>query len=256
MVDDNPAARSAKLLPAPPPIDTERDALFFDLDGTLAEIETTPDRVLVRPAVRNALATASAVLDRRLAIVSGRSLPDLDRLVGLPSVSLAGVHGLETRDARGIERRVWPSAGLSKARARLAELAAREPRLLIEDKGLGIAVHFRRAPDLAELAEHEARSAAETNGLVLQPGKMVFEVRDPGADKGDAVRAFMAEAPFEHARPIFVGDDATDECAFATVAELGGHGILVGPRRRTAARYALDDVTAVGLWLAAAGGAR
>lgn len=256
MTADNPAVRGADLLRAPPPIDKLRNALFLDLDGTLAEIEPTPDRVAVGPAMRAALAAATAALDGRVAIVSGRSLPDLDRLVGLPSVSLAGVHGLETRDARGIERRAWPSAGIAEARRRLAELASREPRLLVEDKGLGIAVHFRLAPDLAGVAEQAARSVAEAHGLVLQPGKMVFEVRDPGADKGDAVRSFMKDAPFQHARPIFVGDDATDECAFIAAAALGGHGILVGPPRRTSARYALPDVTAVGHWLAAAGGGR
>lgn len=252
MVDHDPAVPAAELLPEAPPIDAERDALFFDLDGTLAEIEATPDRVSVTTGMRDALAAATAALDRRLAVVSGRSLPDLDRLLSLPLVSLAGVHGLEIRDARGVERRASPSAGLAEARARLADLAAREPRLLIEDKGLGIAVHFRLAPDLAELAEHEARSVATAHGLVLQPGKMVFEVRDPGADKGDAVRAFMAQPPFEHARPIFIGDDATDECAFVAAAALGGHGILVGPARRTSARYALADVTAVERWLASA----
>lgn len=240
-------------LPPPPPIEADRDAVFLDLDGTLAEIAPTPGGVSLTAAMRAAVVAARERLDGRLAIVSGRALVDLDRLVGLRGVSLAGVHGLETRNAAGVEQRRWATPGLERARVRLAALGADEPRLLIEDKGLGVAVHYRQAPELAERAEREARAVAAEEGLTLQTGKMVFEVRDGGADKGVAVRSFMAAPPFEHARPIFVGDDDTDECAFQAVAALGGYGILVGAPRPTAALCALPDVPSVERWLATTG---
>ena len=93
---------------------------------------------------------------------------------------------------------------------------------------------------------------AGKTGLAVQQGKMVVELRPRGADKGDAVRAFMAAPDFAGARPLFVGDDRTDEDAFRVAAELGGAGILVGPDRDTAAKWRLDDVAAVSAWLAEA----
>ena len=235
----------------PSPIDPLRDALFLDLDGTLAEIAPTPEQVTISPAMRDALAAAVGRLDRRMAVVSGRNLDDVDRLVGLPTLCLAGVHGLERRLASGELARAVPSSGLMRARAKLAALAKRQPRLLVEDKGLGIAVHYRLAPDLALAAERAARTVAEAHGLVVQPGKMVVEVREHGADKGVAVHDFMSLPPFKGARPIFVGDDHTDESGFAAARALGGFGVLVGEARETAATYRLPTVAAVQRWIGA-----
>ncbi|MFC3711931.1 trehalose-phosphatase [Sphingoaurantiacus capsulatus] len=236
----------------PPAIEPARDALFLDLDGTLAPIAATPDLVVLPPDVGAALVSVQVALDGRVAVISGRSVADLGRLVGLPALYLAGVHGLERRFPDGRAEDVLPSAEMAAARGRIAELAGREPRLLVEDKGLGIAVHFRLAPDLGPLVEREVRDIAADAGLTVQTGKMVVELRQPGADKGAAVGAFMEVPPFAGARPIFVGDDDTDECAFEAVAALGGYGVLVGEPRVTAATYRLDDVTAVGRWLAEA----
>lgn len=236
---------------APPALVPARDSLFLDLDGTLAAIEATPDLVTVAPSMRLALGSAVKALDRRVAVVSGRSLDDVERLVDLPVICLAGIHGLERRLASGKVARAIPSPGLEKARAELAALGRRLPQLLIEDKGLGIAVHFRLAPNLAGVAEQAARAVADANGLVLQPGKMVFEVREHGADKGVAVLDFMAAPPFSGSRPIFVGDDDTDEVGFEAARHLGGYGVLVGPPRATAADFRLPDVAALQRWLEA-----
>lgn len=240
-------------LEPPPPVDLCRDALFLDLDGTLADIAPTPEQVTISSAMREALATAARLLDRRLAVVSGRNLADVDRLVGLPALCLAGVHGLERRLASGELARAIPSPGLVQARAKLAALASRQPRLLVEDKGLGIAVHYRLAPDLDLVAERAARAVAEAHGLVVQPGKMVVEVREHGADKGVAVHDFMSLPPFSGARPIFVGDDHTDEAGFKAALLLGGYGVLVGEARDTAATYRLPGVAAVQHWIEAVG---
>ncbi len=242
-------------LRAPPPLSPAVDSLFLDLDGTLAAIRPHPAEVAIAPAMGAALRAATDALSQRVAVVSGRALDDVARLVDMPSLCLAGIHGLDRRLATGKVRRATPSAGLERARAELADLARDEPRLFVEDKGLGIAVHFRLAPDLAAVAERRAYAIAERHGLLLQPGKMVFEIRDGGADKGSALRDFMAAAPFAGSRPIFVGDDHTDEAGFAAAAALGGHGVLVGEPRDTAAAYRLSDLAAVEAWLAAVGDA-
>lgn len=243
-------------LAEPPPLSPRADSLFLDLDGTLAAIRPRPGDVAIAPSMHAALRVACEMLSSRVAVVSGRALDDVARLVDLPGLALAGVHGLEARRANGATVRAAPSPGLERARVELAALAAAEPRLFVEDKGLGIAVHFRLAPDLAATAEQAARSIADRHGLLLQPGKMVFEIRDGGADKGSALRDFMAAPPFAGSRPIFVGDDHTDEAGFTAAAALGGHGVLVGDPRDTAARYGLPDLAAVERWLTVPGDAR
>lgn len=241
-------------LPAPPPIDVTIDALFLDLDGTLTPIRRVPDEVVVEVDMLEALASARRALAGRLAVVSGRSIATLDGLLGCSDYLLAGIHGLERRRLDGMILQTVTTAGLRAAREKLMQLAEREPRLLIEDKGLGIAVHYRSVPELEDFARREASQIAELCGLTYQTGKMVAEVRERGGDKGTALRAFMQEAPFAGARPIFVGDDDTDEVGFAAAAALGGFGVLVGPPRPTAARFALPDVDAVRGWLHTAEG--
>jgi trehalose 6-phosphate phosphatase len=154
------------------------------------------------------------------------------------------------RNARGSVLTRAPHPGLNYARVKLDRLTDR-PGVLLEDKGLGLAVHYRKAPDAEEAVIRNCRAIAETTGLVLQLGRMVAELRTPGADKGESVRAFMAEPPFAGATPVFVGDDLTDEDGFAAAAELGGYGVLVGETRDTAAHHGLSDVEAVLGWLGA-----
>src|SRR6185369_6443280 len=103
--------------------------------------------------------------------------------------------------------------------------------LIVEAKPLSIALHYRRAPALEERILAFMRALARRPGFMLQRGKMVAELRPAGADKGDALKALMREPRFMGARPLFVGDDLTDEHAFAAAAALGGAGILVGPPR-------------------------
>ncbi|HYD36393.1 MAG TPA: trehalose-phosphatase, partial [Allosphingosinicella sp.] len=115
-----------------------------------------------------------------------------------------------------------------------------------------VALHYRLAPERGRAVEEFAEKLALRFGLALQRGKMVAELRPHGADKGGAVRRLMAEPPFAGARPVFVGDDLTDEYAFEAASALGGEGVLVGPPRPTAARWRLDDVARVTAWLEAA----
>jgi trehalose 6-phosphate phosphatase len=185
-------------------------------------------------------------------VVSGRTLADLDRILERQVVPLAAVHGLVRRDPAGRVLKGARPAGLSRALAAFRAFAGRHPGLIVEDKELSITLHYRQAPEWAVAAEAEARKLAAETGLEVQPGKMVMELRAAGPDKGDSVRAFMADPGFAGAVPIFLGDDLTDEAGFAAVAALGGFGVLVGPARATAARFRLADPEAALAWLEAA----
>ena len=131
----------------------------------------------------------------------------------------------------------------------MGELPAADPRLLVEHKPASVAFHFRQAPERQKEVEALALALAERTGLSVQRGKMVVELRPHGADKGDALRRLMREPVFAGARPLFMGDDLTDEHAFTAAAALGGAGILVGPERATAAAWRLPNVTAAARWL-------
>jgi trehalose 6-phosphate phosphatase len=132
------------------------------------------------------------------------------------------------------------------------ELASQHPGLIVEDKPLGAALHYRQCPAAEAECVRLATELARHHALYLQPGKMMIEVRAAGGDKGTAIRTLMREPDMAGTRPVFMGDDHTDEPGFAAVAELGGAGILVGEPRETAARYRLEGVEAALAWLEAA----
>ncbi len=245
-----PAVRPESEAPASPPIDLpHRPALFLDLDGTLAPIMPRPDDVGPDPRRARLLARLIEALDGRVAVVSGRALPDLDHILGGGVRAIAAVHGLVRRTADGAIAEREPHAGLDEARRILGELAHCQHGLLFEDKGLSVALHYRNAPGCAEAVNEAAERLSQATGLVLQQGDMVAELRSPGADKGAAVRAFLREAPFAGATPIFVGDDLTDEDGFGAAERLGGFGVLVGTPRPTHASFNLADTEAVFAWL-------
>ncbi len=238
-------------LPAPPPLHLATTALFADLDGTLAPIEATPDAVKPDAGRRRLLDDLGQALRGRLAVVSGRSLADLDRVLERRVPALAAVHGLERRRADGVVISSGEPGKVAEAAQALRAFARVNPALLVEDKGVAVALHYRAAPGTAEACRELAERLAARLGLVIQQGDMVVELRAPGPDKGDAVRAFMAEAPFTGYTPIFLGDDFTDEAGFGAAQTLGGRGVIVGPRRPTKALTALADVNSVKAWLRA-----
>ena len=139
--------------------------------------------------------------------------------------------------------------GLEDVRARVEAFAAATPRLLVEEKPAGIALHYRLAPEEGPRADAFMAALARERGLEVQRGAMVAELRPGGATKGDALKAFMTEPEFAGARPLFMGDDLTDEHGFAAAASVGGAGILVGPARESAARYRLASVIEARRWL-------
>jgi len=240
-------------LPFPPPLDPVGCALFLDLDGVLAPIVARPTDVGPDRRRTAILRGLSERLGRRLAIVSGRTLAEVSVITEDAVSAIAGVHGLQRRTVLGDEINAVPDPGLDDAVAVFKALARAQPELLVEEKGLSVALHYRAHPAACEAVREVARRLEAATRLVLQEGDMVAELRTAGADKGQAIDAFMAEWPFTGARPIFVGDDLTDEDGFMAAAAAGGYGVLVGsPGRQTLARYRLADVPAVLDWLEAA----
>jgi trehalose 6-phosphate phosphatase len=239
--------------PSPPPPGLLRDAsLFLDFDGTLVEIAERPDAVAVDRRLHALMHLLLERLDGRVAVISGRPAEQVRQLFGGPAFTVVGSHGMEFRWSDGRAELPPRPEAMDEVIAAMEGLAARTPGLTVEQKPLGAALHFRQAPRAEEACRALAGELAYRHGLHLQPGKMMIEVRAPGGDKGQAIRTLMTEPTLAHTRPLFMGDDHTDEPGFAAAATLGGAGILVGPRRPTAARYRLDGVEAALAWLEAA----
>lgn len=246
-----PAAR-APLTPPPALSEWEKPALFLDFDGTLVAIADHPQGIAVNPALPGILARLNAALAGRLAIVSGRAIADVDRHLNAPGIAIAGSHGGELRmgGSTTIEPLADPVPPIIEHSLR--ELAARHGGLLVETKPFSVAIHYRTRPEAeTDVLEHAARLAA-SSGLCLKPGKMVAELVMPGVDKGRAVGTFMQMPAFNGSRPMFLGDDITDEDAFRSVLDHEGGGVLVGPERDTAALWRLPTVSDVHHWLEAA----
>jgi len=238
----------ASCLPKPPLV-LKKPALFLDLDGVLAPLAPTPDAVGPDARRTEVLSRLTDRMEGRVAIVSGRTLGEIDRISDGAARAASGVHGLQRRRGDGSFANRAPDPAVRRAVAAFDAFAADRPGVIVEDKTLAAGLHYRQAPGVSEEALALAASLAEETGLALQPGSMVLELKTPGTDKGAALTAFMAEAPFTGALPIMVGDDLTDEHGFEAAERLGGFGVLVGPQRPTAARYRLEDVAAVLDWL-------
>jgi len=234
-------------MPAP----AEDWAYFFDVDGTLVDIAETPEGVCVAPGLQRLIESLYGSTDGAVALISGRSIADIDRLFPGVRLPVAGQHGIERRDFSGrIHRRASAPAQLDRVRNRMAEAVARHPGLLLEDKGLSLALHYRRAPRLGSFVHRLLRLLAAQAGpeYCLQSGKFVVEIRPVGGDKGAAILAFMRDPNFRGRTPVFVGDDITDEDGFEVVNRLGGYTVKVGAGQ-SVARLRLPDVAAVRQWL-------
>ncbi|MFY7834717.1 MAG: trehalose-phosphatase [Novosphingobium sp.] len=241
-----PAQRDLDIPPSQLPAQA---GLFLDFDGTLVDLIDRPDAVQANARVRDLVAALAERLDGRLAIVTGRDADFVRKQLGLQSIGIAGSHGQEIHFADG--RSSVPEIPLSLADVAIAldRLAQAHQGLLVERKPLGVALHYRMVPELEAASLALASELAEAHGLYLQPGKMMVELRARGGDKGSAVARFLETPLFDRAVPIMLGDDLTDEPGFAAAAAHGGWGVLVGPLRRTSARYRLEGVGDVLDWL-------
>jgi len=235
-----------------------RCAYFLDLDGTLVEIAQHPRAVRIDPDLRALIAELHSASAGALALISGRPIDDIDRLFEPTRLPAAGQHGAERRDAAGRSHvHAVDSRALDQLRAAARHWCDDHPGMMIEDKGLSLALHFRQAPEMMQPIALRVRERLQdmADEFHVLPGKMVLEIKPSGRDKGRAIREFLAETPFSERIPVFIGDDVTDEYGFAAVNALGGISIKVGSGP-SVARWRLADVTAVRRWLQAAASAR
>jgi len=242
----------------PPPLDRAA-ALFLDVDGTLLEIAPRPDRVRVPPDLPPLLARLAAQRDGALALISGRPIAAVEALLRPWRGAIAGLHGAERRRADGSLAMAEESpaardavAAIDRVRPALAALARRLAGPWLEDKERTLALHYRAAPERGDEILREAERLVEQSGgaLRLIAGKMVVEVQPRLYGKDGAIAAYMAELPFRGRRPVFLGDDTTDEDGFAEVNRRGGLSVRVGdPAAPTLAEFVLPSVDAARAWL-------
>jgi trehalose 6-phosphate phosphatase len=238
-------------LPAPPPLSALLEhgplALFLDFDGTLVEIAAGPDAITVPLRLGAGLQRLGVRLGGALALVSGRGIGNLQAFLGPLPLYMAGSHGGHVlapggailRDAQSLPPPVSEALGDF----------ARDNGLIFEPKAHGGALHFRSRPDLATETHRFADALAQQHGLATKRGKSVIELVWPGADKGGAVALLASEPAFVGKRPVFIGDDVTDEDGFAACVRLGGLGIAVGERISAGATHSLASVKDVHAWL-------
>ena len=217
-------------------------ALFLDFDGTLVEIAERPEAVRVDPALGPTLARLADRLGGALALVSGRAIATLDDFLAPYRFDAAGLHGIEYR----MSDRLFPCRpedhpDLRAGIKRLHQDLDGRPGVLIEDKGCSVAVHWRLAPDHADQAKRLAEELAARlgPGYRIQFGKAVAEIVPAQSGKGAAILRFSGEPPYAGRRPIFIGDDLTDEHGFAAVNARGGVSVRIGPEP-TQARFHID----------------
>jgi trehalose 6-phosphate phosphatase len=224
--------------------------LFLDVDGTLLGFTDTPSASVVDEELKILLGEVAERLGGAVALVSGRSLEYLDALFAPLRLPTAGLHGVERRKASGdIQGASYVDAQLDPARAELTRFVAANPGTLLEDKGRTLAVHYRMAPALESGVRQTVAAIAKSMGTNyhVQGGNMVLEIKPYGFTKGTAVKEFMHEPPFSGRKPVFVGDDLTDEGGFRAVEVFGGIAIAVGDRIKGHWRF--DNPLAVRRWL-------
>jgi trehalose 6-phosphate phosphatase len=214
-----PSTEIVKILSPPPDIDPSQVSMFLDLDGTLLDIAPSPDAVVVPGDLGEMLARLDRRLQGRLAIVSGRSLAQLDGILGNggAALNLSGSHGLEHR-WNGVEARPVRSAELDRASDELRRAAGAHEGVLIEEKSFGVAAHYRQRPEARDEIDQTASEIAERHGLAIQYGKMVAELRMPGGDKGMTVRRLMQRVPMAGTLPVFVGPPSGRPRSYAVSA--------------------------------------
>jgi trehalose 6-phosphate phosphatase len=226
-------------------------AWFFDVDGTLIELASSPTNVVVHNELPDLLAELHFLSGGAVALITGRAVADVDEFLRLPGIPVAGQHGLELRTAEGkFIAASQVEADFDAIASALQAIVARHPGLLTEFKGESVALHYRNAPHLASYAHRVMRSlrARHAPEFEIRKGKRVVELTHRTADKGIAIRTLMETEPFVDRVPVFLGDDVTDESGFSVVNDLSGFSVKVGAGR-TVATHRLRNVTAVREWL-------
>jgi trehalose 6-phosphate phosphatase len=213
------------------PIDIARVAILLDVDGTILDVAATPQSVVVPASLVQILGELHVRTNGAVALISGRLIEGLDDLFVPLKLPCVGGHGVEWRisGSAPIQRRYGELSALLKKQ--VATEVAVDPRVIVEDKGSSLAVHYRLAPELGPLIKIKIAAIldrAPAEKLELLCGKSVIEIKPASFNKGVAVRGLMKSPPFAQRTPLFVGDDITDESVFAALPALGGFGYSVG----------------------------
>jgi trehalose 6-phosphate phosphatase len=229
-LSDTPITRLS--VPPGPPADPHTSAIFLDIDGTLLDIAPTPLEVRVSDELRATLASLFKTFGGAVAFVSGRPVAEMDRLFHPLRLAAVGGHGAEIRFARDSEIRRSKIASLDdELRTAFARIGRIGEGVIVEDKGYSLAIHYRLAPQLGgEIMKGVAAICKNErcDSLEILPGKLVVEIKPGGYDKGTGLREMMSVPPFTGRKPIFIGDDVTDNAAFAVLPDFGGTGFSVG----------------------------
>jgi trehalose 6-phosphate phosphatase len=224
--------KSSESHPSADAIDLRRVALLLDVDGTLLDIAPTPAEVIVPTMLPEMLGDLIGRAEGAVALVSGRRIESLDRIFSPLIAPAIGGHGAEMRVATGAPVLELSSAALSESLCReLHLLADVDAGVLIEDKAHSMAVHYRLAPEretFLKVAVREIVASEPNAALEFLLGKQVIDIKPKQFSKGAAVRDLMRRKPFAGRKPLFVGDDTTDESVFAILPELKGCGYSVG----------------------------
>ncbi len=211
-------------MPEPIP---DNAALFLDIDGTLLDIAEKPDLVTVPLTLPPALAALRNRLNGAIAFISGRTLAEIDRFFP-GQFPAAAEHGATLRDAQGATHHITQRPkSYNLWLQTLSQAAADMPGTIIEQKTVGIVIHFRQAPQFGPRIKALAESLITDSNTILLPAHMAYELRPIGASKDAALTWFMSKPPFANRHPIFIGDDTTDEPAIALANHLGGTGLHV-----------------------------
>ena len=228
------------------PKDIQQVSLFLDVDGTLYDIENSPS--LIKPCfkLQKKLQTIRNRLGGALALISGRSLDDLDRIFENDKISVAGNHGAQLKDPLRTKEYQADTGNIKGIAQKVKELLNGQKDIEIENKGSNLTVHFRNSTIdrkeinkiIMELVKHEPK-------LTFLKGKEVLEVKPLSHNKGTAISYFMRTKPFIKRRPIFIGDDVSDEDGFETVNKKGGWSVRVGNYKRSKANFFLPNVKSV-----------
>ena len=211
-------------------------AILLDIDGTLLDLAPTPREVWVPPGLATTLNRLLERTSGALALVSGRSLNDIDLIFAPDQFPAVGGHGAEMRLSAESEAVATHAPPMDKElKRRLAAIAKLSPGILLEDKGYSLALHYRLAPH-AEKAIYEAVSLIRADlpnaPIEVMPGKCVCEIKHSGFNKATGVTELMTHEPFKGRRPLFIGDDVTDESVFAIMPDYNGLSFSVGRRAR------------------------
>jgi trehalose 6-phosphate phosphatase len=231
----------------------DQSAILLDIDGTLLDLAPTPREVWVPPNLSTTLNRLLARTSGALALVSGRSLNDIDLIFAPEQFPAVGGHGAEMRISSESEAVATHAPPMDKElKRRLAAIAKLSPGILLEDKGYSLALHYRLAPH-AEKAIYAAVSLIRADlpnaPIEVLPGKCVCEIKHSGFNKATGVVELMTHEPFKGRRPIFIGDDVTDEAVFGIMPDLGGLAFSVGRRAKGVADH-FDEPRDVRNWLA------